>query len=196
MASLTAEAVFRSRLQEARKRAPLTGREFADLLAEKGYPLGQPTVTKIENGTRGVSLDDAIAISAVLGVSPMNMFTPLDDRTKVALTPTIVRSAAAVRAWVRGFGPLDKGQAATVRYLTESPIEATPPNYYQEQLERERGVTALLEAQLQAANARIDLLTERAVYSDRLGRLEGREEMLAEVRAHLETTITEGEASS
>ena len=42
----------------------------------------------MERGTRGVTLDDAIAIAAALGVSPLHMFVPLDDNG-AQLTPAL-----------------------------------------------------------------------------------------------------------
>ncbi len=97
--------VFRARLREVRRLKRWTQADLAAALAGTGLDIGEPAITRMERGSRGVSLDEAIAISAVLGVSPLHMFVPLDDDGS-QLTPQMSVPATDARAWARGQRPL------------------------------------------------------------------------------------------
>lgn len=56
--------VFRQRVVEARKRRGWSQAELAELLG-----VSRSSVTTFENGTRGVSLDDALSYCAALGLT-------------------------------------------------------------------------------------------------------------------------------
>jgi transcriptional regulator with XRE-family HTH domain len=99
-------AVFRQSLREARRLKRWTQQELADALAELGAKIDATAITRIERGVRSVSLDEVVLIAAALGVSPMHLFVPLDDKAPVQVAPGLVRPAADVRAWVRGQRPL------------------------------------------------------------------------------------------
>ena len=97
--------MFRKRLREVRRLRRWTQQDLAEELAAAGVEIGEFAVVRMERGPRGVSLDEAIAIAAVLGVSPLHMVVPPDDDT-VQLTPRQAVSAADARAWLRGISPL------------------------------------------------------------------------------------------
>ena len=99
--------VFKVRLREARRLKGWTQQELAAALSRAGVELGEFAITRLENGKRGVSLDQAIAIAAVLGVSPLHMIVPLDD-DGIQLTPQRTVTAADARAWLRGLTPLQE----------------------------------------------------------------------------------------
>jgi transcriptional regulator with XRE-family HTH domain len=102
----TPTEVFRARLREVRRLKNWTQADLAAALAGTGLDLGEPAVTRMERGSRGVSLDEAIAISAVLGVSLLHMVVPLEDGTDSRLTPRMSAAVTDARAWARGQRPL------------------------------------------------------------------------------------------
>jgi 8-oxo-dGTP pyrophosphatase MutT (NUDIX family)/transcriptional regulator with XRE-family HTH domain len=99
--------VFRARLREVRRLKGWTQQQLADELASLGVRLDASGITRMERGTRGVTLDDVIAIAAALGVSPLHMIVPLDDNG-AQLTPSLTVPTADARAWLRGQLPLDQ----------------------------------------------------------------------------------------
>jgi transcriptional regulator with XRE-family HTH domain len=111
--------VFRERLRDVRRIRGWTQQELAGALDEAGVDLGEFAITRLEKGKRSVSLDEAVAIAAVLGVSPLHMLVPLDD-SGVRLAPSMpdVRSASA-RAWFRGQRPLRRADEPI--YYTQTP---------------------------------------------------------------------------
>lgn len=103
--------------------------ELADRLAALGVTrLNRSTIAKIEaGGTRAqnLSLDDALAISAALGVAPVNMMLPTWHRDTVAITPKLKRPAGGARAWFRGLWPLETDEETLRVFFTEiAPEEA------------------------------------------------------------------------
>lgn len=98
--------VFRRRMREVRRLKGWTQQQLASALAAAGTDLGEPAVTRMERGTRGISLDEAMAIAAVLGVSPLHLFVPLDNDEELDVAPAIRVAALDARAWVRGQTPL------------------------------------------------------------------------------------------
>jgi transcriptional regulator with XRE-family HTH domain len=56
-------------VQQFRKGAGLSQAELAQELAERGFPFGQTTVVKVEQGSRPLKLEEAQAIAELLGVS-------------------------------------------------------------------------------------------------------------------------------
>jgi transcriptional regulator with XRE-family HTH domain len=99
--------VFRARLREVRTLRRWTQADLASALARAGVDLGESAVVRLERGIRGVSLDEAIAIATVLGVSPLHMIVPLDDNG-AQLAPALTVSTIDARAWLRGQRPLDQ----------------------------------------------------------------------------------------
>lgn len=111
--------VFRKRLREVRRLRGWTQHDLAAALVEVGMDLGEFAITRLENGKRSVSLDEAVALAAVLGVSPLHMFVPLDDST-VELAPQLPAiGAVSARAWFRGQRPLQQADERT--YYTQTP---------------------------------------------------------------------------
>ena len=99
--------VFRARLREVRRLKRWTQQQLADELASLGVRVDASGITRMERGTRGVTLDDVIAIAAALGVSPLHMIVPLDDNG-AQLTPGLTVTTVDARAWLRGQRPLQE----------------------------------------------------------------------------------------
>ncbi len=87
--------VFRVAVRNVRKRRRWTATDLAQHLA-----VDRSTVTKLENGKRGVSLDDAFAYAGALGVHPSSLMAPLDN-TPVEVRPGEVVEGNLFRAWLR-----------------------------------------------------------------------------------------------
>jgi transcriptional regulator with XRE-family HTH domain len=94
--------VFARRMREVREHRGWTQQDLADRLKELGVGIDRATLARIENGTRGLPLDDALVISAALGPSPLHMFVPTNSSEAVALAPKLIESARLVREWIRG----------------------------------------------------------------------------------------------
>jgi transcriptional regulator with XRE-family HTH domain len=88
-----------------RQRLDLTAQEFAERVRGLGLKFDRGTVSKIENGLRGVSLDEALIIAAALDVAPVHLFLPRDDNDKVGIG-NIPVTAYQARRWFRGQEPL------------------------------------------------------------------------------------------
>ncbi len=69
---------FAARVREVRNRRGWSQRELAERVTAAGRPMNASAVTKIEGGTQGVSLNDALVLAAVLGVAPIHMIVPMD----------------------------------------------------------------------------------------------------------------------
>ena len=110
--------VFREQLRTVRRFKGWTQQQLADALADVGVKLDATAITRLERGTRGVTLDDVIAIAAVLGVSPLHLFVPLGNGdSTLDIAPGLTAGAADVRAWIRGQLPLRVGDDDSLFYL-------------------------------------------------------------------------------
>jgi transcriptional regulator with XRE-family HTH domain len=78
----TPSSVFRTRLKAAREAAGLSQRDLAQRVSAHGVPMTQPAIALIEGGrpakrgqrARGVSLDEAVTIAAVLRIPPERLY--------------------------------------------------------------------------------------------------------------------------
>jgi transcriptional regulator with XRE-family HTH domain len=115
-------------MRETREKQRLTQQALAERVADLGVPIDRATIARIETGTRGVSLDDALLLAAALNVAPVHLFTPMDDDAPVAVAPKAEAPAHRVRDWVRGQGGplLDPEPGPTpehhAAYFTEIPV--------------------------------------------------------------------------
>ncbi|MEU6028030.1 helix-turn-helix transcriptional regulator [Streptomyces tauricus] len=60
-------------IRDLRERAGLNTTEVARRLTAAGRETHQTTVSRIESGTRAISVDDVAALAAVLGVRPASL---------------------------------------------------------------------------------------------------------------------------
>jgi transcriptional regulator with XRE-family HTH domain len=107
--SLAPSEITGTRLREIRERRPLTQQQLADLVQNFGGTLDRAAVAKIEIGKRGVSLDEALQLAAVLGVSPSVLFLTLHDRDLVAIAPNLDVTMREARRWLKGLASLPNG---------------------------------------------------------------------------------------
>jgi len=104
---VTASEVYRRRLRETRQLKGWTQQQLADEMGKLGFKIDASAVTRLERGTRGVTLDEVIATAATLGVSPLHLIVPLDDAAELDVTPGLPVTGGGARAWIRGQRPLD-----------------------------------------------------------------------------------------
>jgi len=112
---VTAGEVFARRMREVRRRRDWSQADLANRLKELGHPIHRVTLTKIEQGgketaspeartrAQNVALEDVLAISFALGVSPIHMIVPRqpDARLRVVSGKQAV-DQILLRAWLRG----------------------------------------------------------------------------------------------
>ncbi len=109
-----------------------TQQELADELQRLNAGLDRATIGKIEAGYRGISLDDAFALSVALSVAPINLFMPIE--------PELVRigdvriGMPLARQWVRGNAPLGLEGEDAAFYRTQAPDEEWRPPQTVEEL--------------------------------------------------------------
>jgi transcriptional regulator with XRE-family HTH domain len=98
-------AIFARRMKKVRGERGWSQAQLAELLTANGFPVSQVIVARIENRARGVSLDEALIISATLSVAPAHMFVPLSRAEQVQLGKRLLE-AGVVADWVMGSAPL------------------------------------------------------------------------------------------
>lgn len=76
--------IFSRRMKDAREAAGIAQTELSRRLEELGYTLKRSAIADIESGRRRVTLDDALAISAALGVAPLHMIVPFEDEDPIS----------------------------------------------------------------------------------------------------------------
>ncbi|MDQ7910237.1 helix-turn-helix transcriptional regulator [Phytohabitans sp. ZYX-F-186] len=103
-----------------RKALNLSTTALSDRLGEAGRRIAQSSISKIEQGTRKVDVEDLMALAAALETTPDRLLMP--DRANnepVELTPAITVIAAQAWYWARGLLPLPW----TYKGDTRRPIE-------------------------------------------------------------------------
>ena len=120
MEEQTPSQVFRQRMREVREHGKLSQQDLCQRLVDIGFALRRSAIREIEKGSRRISLDEALAIAAALGVAPVYMFTPfesddpieIDDRlqaeeqfttiTKLKIGEKLAMTPWEARRWTRG----------------------------------------------------------------------------------------------
>lgn len=89
------------RIREGRRMSYV---ELAQRLADTGRPIPVLGLRRIENGDRRIDVGDLLAISVVLGVTPVDLLVPssaaADEPYEV--TPLVTAATERVRAWIGG----------------------------------------------------------------------------------------------
>ncbi len=111
---------FGEQMKQAREARRWTQQDLSDDLKEMGIPNMDPSkIAKIENHIRDISLDEALMIAAALGVCPIHLFVPREDRDWLKLTPKVTLAPRVARKWMRGEAPLQEDDTKT--YFSEVP---------------------------------------------------------------------------
>ena len=98
-------AVLRERMKTIRKHQGLTQEGLADKLTEQGSPIDRASLGKIETGSRGISLDEAVAIALALDVSIAHLLVP-DSPVPIQIGKWRIAGGGRYAQWVRGGRPL------------------------------------------------------------------------------------------
>ena len=99
--------VLRQRLREIRNAKGWSQRGLVKELKRIGVEMDPAAIARIEKGSRGVSLDEALQLAAVLEVSPIHLFLPKGKlSTKIEIAPEIRPTLARTREWVRALRSL------------------------------------------------------------------------------------------
>jgi transcriptional regulator with XRE-family HTH domain len=109
---------FAERMREARISVGLSQAQLSARLMQLGVQLRRQTIIDIEQKARRVYLDEALAISMVLGVAPINLIVPFERDTvlneeaaeegifepvaKLKVGHGFVLHPMVARAWIRG----------------------------------------------------------------------------------------------
>jgi len=101
----TPSEVFAQQLRATRDRKGWSQQRLADRLRELGEPIDRSVIAKIEGGNRPVSVDEAFAFAAALGVPAAALLVPRDGHTSVRVAGIKVTAYVAHR-WIRGLSPL------------------------------------------------------------------------------------------
>jgi transcriptional regulator with XRE-family HTH domain len=93
--------VFRQRLSETRQARALSLGALGRLMRDAGHrTIDKAAVLRIEQGKRGISLDEAFAFASVLFAVPAQLFTPPGDE-RVYITQNYAVDGEEMRAWLR-----------------------------------------------------------------------------------------------
>lgn len=103
-----------TRLQGIRKARGLSAEEVAVLTAEIGHRVSRQSLVNLEAGRKvQVALDDLIALSFVLGVSPMYLLVePKSPHTAIELVPGLEVSHFEAQKWLAGMTSVLSGEMA------------------------------------------------------------------------------------
>jgi transcriptional regulator with XRE-family HTH domain len=104
MEPLTSTAVIGRQVAKYRGRLGWSAAALAAELQKAGIQWGRPDVTKLEKGLRkSVTVDQALALAAVLNVAPVHLLVPPDDDdAPYRVTAEVTEPSFRVRGWIRG----------------------------------------------------------------------------------------------
>lgn len=106
-----------------RKERKLSAQDLANRLAELGSDLNRRVISKIENGERGVSIDEWLQLAHALAVPPPLLLIDLADGDPVAITKDLALHPWVFWGWVTGEQPppIDRGlRVARVEEFTRA----------------------------------------------------------------------------
>jgi len=124
-----------------RSRRELTAQQLADQVQELGGSLSRQAISKLENGDRGVSIEELFLLARALRVPPVLLVLPLGAQPKVELLPGRQADTWDAVKWFTGDGPFPEQPSA----WREMPADARWPDVVDEDNFRayEAGATIL-----------------------------------------------------
>lgn len=78
--------------------------ELSDRMGELGQPLGITGLSKIENGKRGVDLDELVGLARALDVPPLLLIFPIGSEPTVEVLPGVYAPTWPAACWFTGEG--------------------------------------------------------------------------------------------
>ncbi|SCF22762.1 helix-turn-helix domain-containing protein [Micromonospora mirobrigensis] len=88
-----------------RDQRKLSAQGLADRIKELGGSLSRVAISKIENGDRGVSLDEWLQLAHALAVPPPLLFIDLKTGADIAIAPNVALHPWLVWRWATGQEP-------------------------------------------------------------------------------------------
>jgi transcriptional regulator with XRE-family HTH domain len=89
-------------VQRLRKAAGIAQADLARLLTERGLSFQQPTILKVEKGTRPLKFEEACAIADILEVGLASLAQYVDNEKVGEALAQIERSNLLIRRWENG----------------------------------------------------------------------------------------------
>jgi hypothetical protein len=104
-------------MRRHRDRRKLSAQQLADRTAEFGMPIPRNVVANLESGRRDtVTVAEVLVLAAVLGVSPMELISPVGYDEEIEILPGRKMDPLQASRWVDGELTLDAtGQAGGLR---------------------------------------------------------------------------------
>jgi len=97
-------------IRRIRRGRDLAAVKLSERLEGIGYPIADTGITKTEQGTRRVDVDDLVPLALALGVTPNVLLLPevsyLDSPETYQLTPAVSGNAERLWQWAQGERPL------------------------------------------------------------------------------------------
>jgi transcriptional regulator with XRE-family HTH domain len=94
------------RVRDLRERHAFTQAGLAEKLANFGMPIDRSAIARLENGKRGVSLEEAVRLAFVLNVAPVHLLVDPDGDEAITPVPGAELTPSEARAWIRGQRPM------------------------------------------------------------------------------------------
>lgn len=112
-----------------RKARQLQQRDLSDKLTEVGRPMLPTVISKIERGERRIDVDDLIALSLALDVSPLALLLPTASAPDlvVELTEGTAATGRITWNWADGLRPIGLSQEDPVAHLHRFQADSRPP---------------------------------------------------------------------
>lgn len=97
--------IVRANLRRIREQQGVSLRDLSKRLDDLGHSLLSSGIGRIEQGTRRVDVDDLIALSLALSISPLQLLLPPESRpdSRVALTPDTSMTTENAWSWMQGW---------------------------------------------------------------------------------------------
>jgi transcriptional regulator with XRE-family HTH domain len=108
-----ASRVVGRQIKRVREELRLSQDELSERLSKQGVALQQPAIARLESGERLITVDDLLAIAAVLGVSPLFLLSGSYTDEMVPVTPRAEHVPRDMRYWMRGEFPLSQDEQET-----------------------------------------------------------------------------------
>jgi transcriptional regulator with XRE-family HTH domain len=89
-------------LQLIRKAAGWSQADLADQLSRRGLPFHQPTILKIEKGTRPLRFEEAFEIANALGINVASLCQPADNEAMAEAAAKLQRVSLTIARTERG----------------------------------------------------------------------------------------------
>ncbi|MDG4770673.1 helix-turn-helix transcriptional regulator [Solwaraspora sp. WMMD792] len=99
----TPKSLVARNIADIREERRYTVRSLSGALDDLGHKIAPSGVSKIENQSRSVDVDDLVALALALKVNPNRLLLPGDDdQEAIALTPKVQPKAFQAWAWAQG----------------------------------------------------------------------------------------------